>query len=76
MNLMRSGSIGRRLVPERRHTHGDDRHEAVAGESTPSTVRVIISYPAKRYGSAWIGIAVHSAQSLFFAVVVLGPVIS
>ena len=31
----------------------------------------IVSYPTKRYGSAWIGIAVHSAQSLFFAVLVL-----
>jgi membrane protease YdiL (CAAX protease family) len=30
-----------------------------------------ISYPARRYQSAWIGIAVHSAQSVFFAVVVL-----
>jgi membrane protease YdiL (CAAX protease family) len=27
-----------------------------------------IAYPAKRYRSAWIGIAVHSAQSVFFAV--------
>jgi len=31
----------------------------------------ILSYPSKRYRSAWIGIAVHSAQSLFFAVLVL-----
>jgi membrane protease YdiL (CAAX protease family) len=30
-----------------------------------------ISYPTKRYRSAWIGIAVHSSQSLFFAVLVL-----
>jgi membrane protease YdiL (CAAX protease family) len=30
----------------------------------------IVSYPTKRYRSAWIGIAVHSAQSLFFAVLV------
>jgi membrane protease YdiL (CAAX protease family) len=30
-----------------------------------------ISYPARRYQSAWIGIAVHSAQSVFFAAVVL-----
>jgi uncharacterized protein len=31
----------------------------------------IVSYPTKRYRSAWIGIAVHSSQSLFFAVLVL-----
>ena len=31
----------------------------------------IVSYPTKRYQSAWIGIAVHSAQSMFFAAVVL-----
>ena len=30
-----------------------------------------LAYPSKRYRSAWIGIAVHSAQSVFFAVVVL-----
>jgi membrane protease YdiL (CAAX protease family) len=31
----------------------------------------IISYPTKRYRSAWIGIAVHSAQSVFVAVLLL-----
>jgi len=36
----------------------------------------LLSYPAKRYRSAWVGIAVHSAQSLFFAIVVLGLVLS
>ena len=36
----------------------------------------IVSYPTKRYRSAWIGIAVHSAQSLFFAIVVLLLVLS
>jgi len=30
-----------------------------------------IAYPAKRYQSAWIGIAVHSAQSVFIAAVML-----
>ncbi|HEX5936960.1 MAG TPA: CPBP family intramembrane glutamic endopeptidase [Actinomycetota bacterium] len=35
----------------------------------------IISYPTKRYRSAWIGVAVHSAQSVFFAVVVLALVL-
>jgi membrane protease YdiL (CAAX protease family) len=29
----------------------------------------VIAYPAKRYRSAWIGIAVHSAQSVFFAAI-------
>jgi membrane protease YdiL (CAAX protease family) len=32
---------------------------------------LILSYPTKRYRSAWIGIAVHSAQSVVLAVVVL-----
>ena len=31
----------------------------------------ILSYPTKRYQSAWIGIAVHSAQSVLAAVIVL-----
>jgi uncharacterized protein len=35
----------------------------------------IISYPSKRYRSALIGIAVHSVQSVFIAVVVLALVI-
>jgi membrane protease YdiL (CAAX protease family) len=35
----------------------------------------IISYPAKRYRSAWIGIVVHSVQSAVLAVVVLTLVI-
>lgn len=30
-----------------------------------------LSYPSKRYRSAWIGIIVHSMQSLFLAVIVL-----
>lgn len=34
-----------------------------------------IAYPTKRYQSAWIGIAVHSAQSLVFAVLVLTLVV-
>lgn len=35
----------------------------------------ILAYPAKRYRSAWIGIAVHSAQSVFFAAIVLALVV-
>jgi membrane protease YdiL (CAAX protease family) len=35
----------------------------------------IISYPAKRYRSAWIGIAVHSAQSVVFAIIVFTYVV-
>ena len=31
----------------------------------------VIAYPTKRYRSAWIGIAVHSAQSVVLAVLVL-----
>jgi uncharacterized protein len=30
-----------------------------------------IAYPSRRYQSAWIGIAVHSVQSVFFAAIIL-----
>ena len=36
---------------------------------------LIIAHPTKRYGSAWIGITVHSAQSVFFTVLLLGVVL-
>ena len=29
-----------------------------------------VAYPAKRYRSAWVGIAVHSAQSVFLGVLI------
>ncbi len=35
----------------------------------------ILAYPTKRYRSAWIGIAVHSTQSLVFAIIGLTLVI-
>jgi len=35
----------------------------------------IISYPVKRYRSAWIGIIVHSAQSIFIGLIILALVI-
>jgi membrane protease YdiL (CAAX protease family) len=35
----------------------------------------IVAYPSKRYRSALIGIAVHSAQSVFFFVLVLALVL-
>jgi membrane protease YdiL (CAAX protease family) len=44
----------------------------------PATLLIdpfVLAYPAKRYRSAWIGIAVHSAQSVFFAVLVLTLVV-
>jgi hypothetical protein len=34
-----------------------------------------LAYPTKRYRSAWIGIAVHSAQSIFLAAIVLSLVV-
>ena len=34
-----------------------------------------VAYPTKRYRSAWIGIAVHSAQSVVFAILVLTLVV-
>ncbi len=35
---------------------------------------LLLAYPTRRYRSAWVGIAVHSAQSVFFAVAVLALV--
>jgi membrane protease YdiL (CAAX protease family) len=35
----------------------------------------ILSYPTKRYRSAWMGILIHSAQSVFFVVLVLALVL-
>jgi len=35
----------------------------------------ILAFPAKRYRSAWLSIAVHSAQSVVFAVVAVGIVL-
>jgi membrane protease YdiL (CAAX protease family) len=35
----------------------------------------LLAYPTKRYRSAWIGIAVHSSQSVFFGVLVLALVL-
>ena len=37
----------------------------------PLTDAFVIAYPTERYRSAWIGIAVHSAQSVVIAVLVL-----
>jgi membrane protease YdiL (CAAX protease family) len=44
----------------------------------PGTVLVdtfAIAYPTRRYQSTWIGIAVHSAQSVFLAAIVLALVL-
>jgi uncharacterized protein len=35
----------------------------------------VIAGPSKRYRSAWIGIAVHSAQTVLFAVVLFALVL-
>lgn len=35
----------------------------------------ILAYPTKRYRSAWIGIAVHSAQSVFLGIVIFTLVV-
>jgi uncharacterized protein len=45
--------------------------------SIPSSVLVgwLCAYPAKRFRSAWAGIVIHSAQSVFFAAAVLGIVL-
>ena len=34
-----------------------------------------IAYPSKRFRSAWVGIAVHSAQSVVLAILILTLVI-
>ncbi len=34
-----------------------------------------LAYPTKRYRSAWIGIAVHSAQSVVLAILILTLVV-
>jgi membrane protease YdiL (CAAX protease family) len=36
---------------------------------------VILSYPSRRYRSAWIGILVHSTQSVFFLAIILALVL-
>jgi len=36
---------------------------------------LVLAYPSKRYRSAWIGIAVHSAQTVVIAIVVLTLVV-
>jgi membrane protease YdiL (CAAX protease family) len=36
---------------------------------------VALSYPTKRYRSAWMGIAVHSVQTVFFGVILLALVL-
>ena len=43
----------------------------------PATLLVtfIVSYPTQLYRSAWVGIAVHSAQSVLFAVLALSLVL-
>ena len=41
---------------------------AMAGDAVR---HVHLAYPTKRYRSAWIGIAVHSAQSVVFALLIL-----
>ena len=35
----------------------------------------LIAYPTKRYRSAWIGIAVHSAKSVVLAILILTLVV-
>jgi membrane protease YdiL (CAAX protease family) len=42
---------------------------------SPLMDAVVLAYPRKRYRSAWIGIAVHSAQSVVIIIVVLTYVV-
>jgi membrane protease YdiL (CAAX protease family) len=41
----------------------------------PLTDAFVLAFPTKRYRSAWIGIAVHSAQSVVIAVILLTMVL-
>jgi hypothetical protein len=62
----------RKLADEKR----DD--SAITRQPLPATLlfdTFAIAYPSKRYQSAWIGIAVHSAQSLFFGLILLALVL-
>ena len=34
-----------------------------------------LAYPSLRFGSTWMGVIVHSAQSVFFAFLILGVVL-
>jgi hypothetical protein len=45
--------------------------------SIPSSIPagMLFAYPSKRFRSAWAGIVIHSAQSVFFAVLLLGVVL-
>ena len=36
---------------------------------------LLMAYPTKRFRSAWMGIIIHSAQSVFFTVLLLGLVL-
>jgi hypothetical protein len=65
---------------------GDRVRDFVAASKAPVTLRaygmevmpavlldaLILSYPSERYRSAWIGVAVHSLQSVPIGAVVLG----
>ena len=42
---------------------------------SPLADAFVLAYPTKRYRSAWLGIAVHSAQSVFIVLVVLSLVL-
>jgi membrane protease YdiL (CAAX protease family) len=42
---------------------------------SPLADALVLAYPTKRYRSAWIGIAVHSAQSVVVAILVLTLVV-
>ena len=55
-----------------------ERHAPGAGQGAGSGrypfLRIntfIYAYPTKRYRSAWIGVAVHSASSVFLGIVIL-----
>jgi hypothetical protein len=51
---------------------------ACGEELIPSSIvaGLLMAYPTRRFRSAWLGVIVHSAQSLFLAVIILTLVLA
>jgi hypothetical protein len=59
------------LGRERHPFRGLPRAHALADPWTLLVDTFAIAYPSRRYESTWIGIVVHSSQSVFFSVIIL-----
>lgn len=78
--------LGARRPVARRQAHqheegGEQRVDAPRGDAADPRQRrllidtLLLSYPGKRYRSAWLGIAVHSAQPVFIGALALTLVV-